>query len=349
MSGGGAERVLATIANGLYEKGLGVSIALTIEESIAYSLNPGIQIIVNRQRNDSAGQIIFIRNLIKTYRQAVFISFMTYQNIYTLLANLFLNAKVIVSERNDPSKTTYNRKDMEFLRNILYPTATKIVFQTPDAMRYFSKKIQSKGCIICNPLRTDLPDVYEGEPEKRIVTIARINPQKNLLMMITGIRYVFEEMPDYQLEIYGNQEDNIDTYGELLKAIRENQLEEKVIFKGFVNDICSQIRKAALYVNTSNYEGISNAMLEAIAMGLPAVCTDCPVGGAKQFIKPTENGYLIPIGDVDLFSKSVIKALRDTGLKKRSKNVAVTIRNDLKVDNIINQWADIIIDRGVNN
>ena len=108
MTGGGAERVLATIANGLYEKGIDVILALTIEGTMTYSINKGIQIIVNDKRNDIIGQIVFIRNLIKTYRHSVFISFMTYQNIYTLIANLFLKARVIVSERNDPSKTTCN-------------------------------------------------------------------------------------------------------------------------------------------------------------------------------------------------------------------------------------------------
>lgn len=339
---GGAERVMCSLANSFFRKGYTVSFLLTISNSISYHLDEGIKIITNEKNNHPIGQIRFIRKVMKENRAAVFISFMTYQNVYSLIAKLFLTIQVIVSERNDPRVTVYHRKPVAVLRNLVYPIAKKIVFQTKDALEYFPPNVQRKGCLISNPIKDDLPCIYEGERDKRIVAISRVDPQKNLGMMIEAMDTILKKYPNYTLEIYGDTDCRQDTYRELKEKVVAFDLQDKVIFKGFATDVAEKMRRAALYVNTSNYEGISNAMLEAIALGIPAVCTDCPVGGARLFIKNGWNGYLTSVGNLREFTNAVDMAIENVDMQKNCLVEARAIRERLKLDNIADEWLSII-------
>lgn len=97
-----------------------------------------------------------------------------------------------------------------------------------------------------------------------------------------------------------------------------------------------------IHVSSSDYEGISNSMLEALAIGLPCICTDCPVGGAKMVIKNNINGILIPVGDQKaLEQKMILLAENDELIEKLSQN-AVKIRTKLSISNIADEWISFI-------
>ena len=112
---------------------------------------------------------------------------------------------------------------------------------------------------------------------------------------------------------------------------------------GFVQNVTEKICAASIYVNTSNYEGISNSMLEALAMGIPCVCTDCPVGGARMFIKEGINGYLVPVGNDREFSHALYRVESDKYMYKRCYDAAVVLREALSVDVITEQWENVVI------
>ena len=119
-------------------------------------------------------------------------------------------------------------------------------------------------------------------------------------------------------------------------------IKDKVEFKGFVKDIPNEIRRAYLYVSTSNFEGISNAMLEALAMGIPVVCTNCPVGGAELVIENGINGYLVDVGNEEELEENIEKVLSDNMLRKKLSLEAIKVREKLALENICDQWIKLL-------
>ena len=119
-------------------------------------------------------------------------------------------------------------------------------------------------------------------------------------------------------------------------------LEESVIFEPFSKDVHSLIIKDAVYVNSSDYEGMSNAMLEAMAIGLPCVCTDCPIGGANAVIKDGENGLLVKLGSTDELSKAIKKVISDKSLADTLSANGRKIRDELSVGRITDMWLSLI-------
>lgn len=344
LRSGGAERVMILLANSLVEKGYRIEFIFTMDDVVSYELNPQIAISINYRNRNPLGQIKFIRKYMRQNKDAIYISFFTYQNLYTLIAKTFLPIEVVVSERNDPRKTLYGRRGLEWLRSVLYSGAYKVVFQTEEAKQFFSRRIQNKSVMIYNPLSPDLPDIFRGEREKRVVAVARLNKQKNLPMMISGIADFLKSYPEMCLEIYGEGDPrDPDMKSDLLELASKNGIRDRVRFMGFVQNVTEKICAASIYVNTSNYEGISNSMLEALAMGIPCVCTDCPVGGARMFIKEGINGYLVPVGNDREFSHALYRVESDKYMYKRCYDAAVVLREALSVDVITEQWENVVI------
>lgn len=343
LRSGGAERVMVLLANSLVEKGYETGFLFTMDDVVSYEPNKKVTITVNKGSRNPSGQIKFIREYMRRNKDSVYISFFTYQNLYTLIAKLFLPVKVVVSERNDPRKTLYGRKKLELLRLVLYSGAYKVVFQTEEAKRYFPNRIQKKGVLISNPLSPDLPDIFRGEREKRVVAVARLNKQKNLPMLISGIADFLKSYPEMCLEIYGEGDPrDPDMKSELIELASKKGIRDRVRFMGFVHNVTEKIRTVSIYVSTSNYEGISNSMLEALAMGIPCICTDCPVGGARMFIKEGVNGYLVPVGDDRAFSEALYKVVSNN-MRIRCYDEAVTLRKALSVNTITEQWENAIM------
>jgi len=143
---------------------------------------------------------------------------------------------------------------------------------------------------------------------------------------------------DYKLIIYGR--------GHMLRELKlprkKLNLEEKVKFPGYVDNLMERIKNASIYVSSSDFEGISNSMLEALAMGIPSICTDCPVGGAAMVIENNKNGILIPVGDVKALSGAMLKIIEDKEFANLLSTEAVKVRKKYDVSKICKKWIDII-------
>lgn len=344
LSGGGAERVMSVLANYFVRDGINVEfLVLSGDTSSEYKLDEKIklEIFKKKGKHNVIGQIKFIRKCMKKNPNSTFISFFTHQNLYTILASIGLNEKVIVSERNDPAKSI-NGRLKKILRKVLYSSknCNRIIFQTPDARNYFSKKIQLKGKIIANPLKENLPSAYNGQREKTIVSFGRFEPQKNYTLLINSFSKFLRVYNDYKLILYGRGSQE----RELKELVNNLGIEDKVVFPGFDKNIHEKIIKSGMFVLPSNYEGLSNSMLEAMAIGLPVICTDCPCGGARMFIENKKNGILIPVGD----EKSMIEAMtfyaKDTECACKIGKKASEIKSELCSENICRLWEKEILE-----
>lgn len=346
LSGGGAERVMSNLANYLIKRDYNIKFILLNGNEIVYPLDKAIEIIIRPdvQARDTLAQIQFIRKYMKKNKNALFVSFFTHQNLYTILASVATKAKVLVSERNDPANTFTRKlqKIGDFSRKILYKNkhCKKIVFQTQGASDYFEERIAKKGVVIANPLKNGLPHPYTGQRKKTVVAVGRISPQKNYRLLFDAFAKFSEIHPDYKLEIYGNgaSKDAVKKY------IAKLNLTDKVELCGFCKNVHERILDAGMYVMSSDFEGLSNAMLEALAIGLPVISTDHPPGGARAYITSYENGILTPVRDVDAMTKAMCYMTENTEKAQEMGQKAALVREALSEDTICKKWQTVFDD-----
>lgn len=334
MSGGGTERVIAVLANYMAERKYEVKIVMTSRDEVAYALDSSIQVlsIGGSTGGSLSKRMKRIRDLRKLFRQdkeQVIVSFGTETNLFALLAGFGLQNKIIVSERNDPNRCTY-----PVLRNMVYRMADSLIFQTADARRCFPKGIAKKGSVIPNPLSGAMRKPVHAVRNRDIVTAGRLEPQKNHRLLIESFRAFAERFPDYRLVLYGKG-----YLEEELKALaRESGIEEKVLFAGFAENIQEKLCSAAMFVLSSDYEGVSNSLMEAMALGLPVISTDCPIGGSAMLIKNEENGLLVPVGSASALAKAMEYMAEDPERAEDMGRRAEYVREEYSAEKICKRW-----------
>lgn len=260
-----------------------------------------------------------------------------------VLAAKGLPNKVIISERGDPKRLMKKRYGKPFIEKY-YGNVDYAVFQTPEAKDSYPESVAKKGRVIFNPIKDDLPTMYIGERNRIISTFCRISRQKNLPLLVEAFAKFAKEHEDYQLKIIGdaiNQDDAI-VYDEIISLINEYGIKEKVEMKPFNQNVHDEIVKDAMYVNSSDYEGMSNAMLEAMAIGMPVVCTDCPIGGAHAIIQNEENGMLVPVGDSKAMYLAMKKIVEDKAFADKISHNATKLREELSLENIAKRWMELL-------
>lgn len=342
LSNGGAERVISILAKELCDKGYEVSIVTIYGDKNDYVLDERVNIYpLSHKYKNKLLRFIEItqktRNLIKSINPDIVISFVAIINIYTIISSAFLKNKLIVSERNDPYQNPEN-KYIRRIRDFLYRFSNGFVFQTNDAKKYFNRSIQDKGTVIPNPIKSNLPFWNDKKDNNTIITACRLSRQKNLPMLIQAFSEIREIFPDYKLKIFGVGE----LRDELLSLIDKMGLKESVLLPGFSNNIHYEIANSSLFVISSNYEGISNSMLEALAIGIPVISTDSPIGGAKMFIRSGENGILTKVGDTNELVDAMSKVLSNRDFSASLSYKSRKIRDELSNEVITNMWIKYI-------
>lgn len=325
---GGAERVIVNLAGQFVKKGIDVIIATEWQAEDEYVPVSAVRRIdvgltdaeekLGRRKKQTIRKNR-LRKLIVNERPDAVLAFCRNANYRAVLAASGTGVPCIVSVRNDP-KVYYASVTQKIISKYLYGKAEGIVFQTDEAADFFRGKIQEKSRVILNPISENylnLPkdaqlagdkdlnnkDVnIEGvNKRKSIVSVGRITDAKDQITLIKayekliGIDDIYK---DYKLEIYGERgEDN--TLDILTKYIDEHKLGEQVVFMGLSSQLEKDIVDDYMFVLPSKYEGMPNALLEAMVLGLPVISTDCPCGGPRMLINDGDNGYLVPVGDVD--------------------------------------------------
>lgn len=335
LDDGGAGRVVSRLSNEMI-KNNDISILTLKSKNVKYNINDKINHyhIDDFFKKKYKTKIASIKNVMLLDCSDIVLSFLSKINLYCILACKSLKKKIIVSERNDPRKKP-NSFFKRIIRNLLYKKADGWVFQTENAKNYFSSKIKNNGVIILNPLENKIP-YRENVDKNKIVCVGRLVKQKNYKMAIDSFKLVKEKMPGVKLYIYGDgpEKENISLY------ISQNMLNDSVILMGNVDNIYDKIKDSNLFIMTSLYEGLPNALMEALAIGIPCVSTNESNGGAKRLISNGENGYLVEIGDTSDFSNKMIDAL--TIDNEKFSNNGIKIREYTDVESVAINWMDYI-------
>lgn len=336
MTGGGTERVISLLSDEYIRMGYEAAIMQFAGYEHAYEMDSRVEDF-SIARRSKGNPFIFIKRLIdmrRYYRQnpdCHIFSFCVNGAIFSVIATLGMKRPILVAERSSPDSCKQTR-----LRNWAYKRTDRVTFQTEEGITYFPDSIAAKAVVIPNPIDTAIPEPYEGERSHRIVSVGRLHEVKNHALLFEAFADFSAQFPDYELHIYGQ--------GELEHELKEHakrlKISDKIVWHGFRKDVKEEIRDAGMFISTSNYEGISNSMLEALAMGIPSICTDCPIGGARSYIDDGKSGLLVPVRDKEALLKAMIRIASDPAFAKELSVNAAGLRDKYSVNSVARQFLE---------
>lgn len=346
---GGAEKMLVFVANSLFARGHNIVIQNnnTVSDDIqAHNQNISVGIKVTWLKKPSGNKnIYYIRQTYKTIKTNdidIVVGFTAFPNFYIKVASILTGIPSVMSERGDPTRTiAHGIKDKIMLYYI--NRSRGAVFQTEGASLFYSSKLRKRGTVIPNPiyLERESPIVTKPffERNKTIVYFGRLdNKQKRLDVLLEAFALVSSNYPDYILKIYGSGEDE-----KMLKDLTASLgIEEKVKYLGSVKNPKSLIANEGIFALTSDYEGIPNALLEAMAIGLPVVATDCTPGGARMLIQDGVNGLLSEKGNPQDVAKAIISYISNPALADECSKQARKVLEKYSPDSIIDKWEQYL-------
>lgn len=354
----GAPKMMAWVANQMAERGHEVQLVTFFSEEQARILHKdvtlsslGVTQSGNRLVRNTTGMIKTISRLHTTVRRLkpdIVVSFLdSVGYVYLPIGRFFTKSKIVVSERVDPYSY---RGRIARVRFALMRNAHGTVFQTPSAQHFFEKykRIFTRSTVIPNPvvlnenilaMQRNIPDF--ADRDKRIVTVGRLSlHQKRQDVLLEAFAKFLETHPAYKLVIYGDGQDR----EKIQNIIDEMELSERVLLAGRIDHVEEEIFHAAAFVLTSDYEGIPNALIEAMSIGVPVVSTDCSPGGAALLIENGENGFLVPCGDADAIAQNLSLVVDNREISTKISQNAPSITSDFAENIIADKWESYFED-----
>lgn len=336
---GGAERVITNLATYFSNTDYEVILITSFYDKWEYPYDDKIKRIVledkdkkNNRIIKNVSRVIKLRRVIKKEKPDCLISFMAEPNYRALLACSGLKTKSIISVRNEP-KIEYSGKAGWLLGHFLLPIADGCVFQTTDAQEWFPKRLKKKSTIIYNAVKDDFYHADRKPVRNLIVSCGRLEEQKNYPLLIKAFTKVVDEIPDARLFIYGDGS----LKNKIADLIKKNNLENKVYLKGQTKNVVKALKEADLFVLSSLYEGMPNALMEAMAVGVPCISTDCPCGGPKMLFDSV-GGILVTNNDQLELEKAIRSVLFDDEKKNSLGNQAKIKAEVFSSDKIYRRW-----------
>ena len=344
---GGSERVMANLAEYFHSKNYEVILVTQYKKEIEYVISPKIRRVYSEppaeELNDNRIHNFIVRfktlrNIWKVYKPDVILAFLGKNNQMAILTSFFLPSKVAVSVRGEPI-LEYPGKLNKIFTNILFSLADGVIFQTKEASEFFWKSVVDNSTIIPNPLNPAfIGKRYYGEKDNVIISVARLHETKNQKLLINAFEKIADQFPNINLVMYGEGE----TREYLETLIKEKKMEHRMSLPGTITNMPEVLGRAKVFVHPSNSEGIPNAIMEAMAVGLPVIVTDCPSGGPGELVQNGENGILIPMEDVDGLANAMIKVLTDEEYAKKLGDNACKIVDILHPDMVNQMWENYL-------
>lgn len=280
---------------------------------------------------------IKLRKFLKQEKPDVIITFMQLDSLFIYLTKLFLEIPQVISVRSDPY-VELAKFPKKVIYKSLYTLVDGCVFQTEVAKNFFSQKIQNKSVIINNLIDRDLFNILPANERKGIIGVGRLVPQKAWHIAIKAYSLIANDISDNFL-IYGEGPD----YSKLEEYISELGLSGRVILAGITNDIEKKMADAKLFLFSPDFEGLPNALIEALIIGTPCISTVFSGGGAEKLIESGVNGVLVPKGDSDKMAKAVLKVLTDNDYaEKLSQNAKKRASEEFHPCQVFEKWENYI-------
>ena len=336
---GGTERVIDLISGELASQGKIIEIVTYYKRDIFYQIDSRIKVTSVEQESGSCNLIwnfFWLRSYFRKYANVV-CSFLSSFNMLALLACYGLGIPVIVSERTDPM---YKNGIYRLARDFSYGFADALVVQTQKSYEYFASKCSRRCTLIYNPIspHVKIGNALFTEKKQIVVSVGRLDPLKNQALLLRAFKRVKGSFPEYKLVIYG---EGLCRQG--LEQLRESLgLDNSVELPGEVHDIFERICSAELFVLSSDFEGMPNALLEAMCLGLPVISTK--VVGATEIIEDGYNGLLVDCRDEIGLAHAIGELLGNEQKRRFFAYRATELAIDLDIGRVARQWENLLND-----
>lgn len=340
LSSGGAERVIATLSTPFADSFKNITLITWREAPHFYTIDSRVKLIslpkLAESNSDWKKGLIF-RTLVKTQKPDIVLSFLTLFNLFVILSLIGIKVPIVSSERNDP-RFIKGGAIMKAIRNVLYRKSTGILCQTEAIKNYFKNTLRKKCHIIYNPVIMSNEMVGSAltmQKKNKIVSVGRLHSQKNHKLLIESFKIFHDSHPEYSLIIYGTG----DLKEETKEYVKRVGLENFIILAGEQKKVKELILDAKVFVMTSLYEGMPNALIEAMCLGLPCISTK--VSGATDLISDGENGYLVDFNSVEIAEK-ISYIVDNNNIAKKIGSSAKNLYDQLNVKKISKSWIEYI-------
>lgn len=347
LEAGGSERQLADMANFWVSRGLRIVMASWSGAGVAdfYRLDPRVRrahLDGPRANGPLAtltatfGRIRRLRRLIAAERPDAVISFITENNVLTLLAGTGSNARLIVSERAHPALDLNVSRVWRGLRKLLYSRADVVVAQTRQTAAWIEQHCHAKAVVVPNGLR----ELHDSQipKESLIVGVGRLVPQKGFDLLLEAFARIAARFPDWKVVIVGEGGER-----EALERQRDALgLAGRVTLPGHSGAVESWMARAGLVVQPSRFEGFPNVVLEAMGLGAAVVSADC-LAGPSDLIDDGANGRLVPVENVPALAAAMADLMAQPDERARLGRAATAVRERFRQERIMSLWNDCVM------
>lgn len=350
---GGAERVGSTLCNAWAEQGHEVLLVQTYSGggSNFFQVTPSIRQEIlggkvgKRNAFDILRRAALLRHLTRNFEPDVVVSFLTSVNLLTLAATFGMGLRRIVAERTDPVSMPMPGI-MRWGCRILYRFADMVLVQNAHQGErlesLYGRMPRLKA--IANPLPKHLPEKGRRRANKpfRLISLGRLDPGKRIDMIIDAFQRLALDRPDWELHIFGDGPE----MPRLKKQARSGQGAARVRFMGRTDEALNVLADADIYASASTFEGFPNALMEAMAVGLPTLSTDCPCG-PSEMTDHGKAGLLVPVNDEQAFTDALARLMDDAVLRDTlGKRAAARILTLCSQDVVLEQWRQAFSELG---
>lgn len=345
FASGGAERAVANLSSELAAQGEDVTVVIYFKMPDEYYVDSRVKVINlsggNMEKYDSLSylkKIRMLRHIMKEQNPDFILPFLPQVTIHTTLAGFDMHNRIIHTVRNNPALEPENKVKRN-LCNLIVKRSWKTIVQNEKQRSFFSEKYRNKLFILFNPVSEELLNTtpVDNLDIKTVIGVGRLGNQKNFPLLINAFNNVAKKLPGIQLKIFGEGEE----HEKLQNLICSLKAEDKITLMGRNGNMKSVYESASLFVLSSNYEGMPNTLIEAMAVGLPCISTDCETG-PSDLIDNEISGLLIPVGDQTALENAIYKVLENPETAKNfGENAKKKIREVCSVSSIVNSLKQI--------
>lgn len=345
LTDGGAQRVIAVVASGLAERGHDVHLLLYSRNEKEYPISTKVHIEALAEnyneysKINSVKRILMVRKIVRNINPNVGIGFL--EGGYGLyISSLGIRFPKIASARIKPEVILSAKGVRGSIDRYWFNHASAVVLQNNEQLAQASGKWK-KCVVIPNPVSEEALSAVPAyhDAVKRIVMVGRLAEQKNYSMMIKAMRIVHSQIPEIKLDIFGKGRFE----EHLKKEIADNGLTNVVNLRGWTQKAIEEYSTSDLYVLSSDYEGMPNSLLEAMAVGIPCISTECQTG-PRDMINNGVNGFLTAVNDPNEMAKQIIK-VTEMDMNKRAEignRAKKEISNRFTQEIITDAWEQLI-------
>lgn len=351
LEGGGAERVMVTLANGFAERSIRVTLLLAkCEGPFLSQVSPSVR-VVDLNANRVRASVFGLARYLRQERPAALLSFQTHTNLIAIFARMLARVplRLVVSERvsltglaSHPLGPT--DRALRKLIGLAYRFAD-VVTVVSEAMVGELKKVTGLGNdrirFVPNPvvtpevveLASEIPEhPFATEPGPPLIMAAgRLTPQKDYPTLLRAFALLRQNM-EARLLILGEGPSRPD----LEAMVEQLGLTSKVDLPGFRPNPFPYMKAASLYVLCSKFEGLPGALIQAMAVGTPVVSTDCPTGPA-EILEYGRWGKLVPVGEAAALAAAMQETLRAKAHPDVARRAAY-----YSSDNAVSTYLDVL-------